>query len=215
MLPTIGTVRPNAPITWPFSTAANFNMARHHILPYNTLRDLWNQLVQTFADTHWPESRLAIRQFLMLCNNRLPDVDPMLEALRRGQLTVVQCNVLAETAVWAAWNIVDGPKNRSDDPGDSGLDRFTFGVTQEEFARMGTIEEVFRAIEQFQRVIRPQAVNLRVLADALNVARFGLSFVENPIPFRADMWERDPDGRWRKRRSGEQFLTAAFRSSNG
>ena len=55
--------------------------------------------------------------------------------------------MLEETAVWAAWNVVDGPKNRSDDPHDTYLDRFTFGVTKEEFDRMDVIEGLYGAFE--------------------------------------------------------------------
>jgi hypothetical protein len=211
MLPIIGTTRPNAPITWSFSTAENFNMARHHILPYNTLRNLWNNLVRCFYDTQFAEARVAIRQFLMVCNSRLPHVDSLLDKLRRDQLSVVECNVLEETAVWAAWNVVDGPKNRSDDPHDTYLDRFTFGVTKEEFDRMDVIEGLYGAFEHFNRLVQPTAGDLRILAETLKLARLTLALVECPIPFRPDMWEREADGRWRKRRSGEQFLKAGAR----
>lgn len=183
-------------------------MARHHILPYNTLRDLWNKLVRSFFETQFAEARVAIRQFLMLCDSRFAHVDTLLDRLRRNQLTVVECNVLEETAVWAAWNVVDGPKNRSDDPHDTYLDRFTFGVTREEFARMDVIEGLYGAFEHFNRLVQPTAGDLRVLAETLKLARLSLGPVERPIPFRPDMWEKETDGRWRKRRSGEQFLKA-------
>lgn len=207
MLPIIGNTRPNAPNTWPFSRSDNFNMARHHILPYNALRDTWNCLVQTFTSTQLAEARTAIRQFLGACNHRLADVDKLLDRMWDGKLTVVECNVLEEAAVWSAWNIVDGPKHRSDDPGDSYMDRFTFGITIEEFRRMAAIEDLYLALQRFLAAA-PTATSLRALIDELTVARMSFTFVDRPIPFRPEMWEREPDGLWHKRRSGEQFLTA-------
>jgi hypothetical protein len=211
MLPIIGVNRPNAPFSWPLSTAPGINMARHHILPYNTLRDLWNRLVDCFHGTQIAEARTAIRQFLITCDGRLPHVDVMLDKLRRDELTVVECNILEEAAIWAAWNLVDGPKNRSDDPDDTYIDRFTFGVTREEFGRMGVIEGLYRSFLQFNSSVQPTATDLRTLAEALKTARLTLAGIDRPIPFRPDMWEREADGRWRKRRSGEQFLQAGAR----
>lgn len=206
MVPIIGSLRPNAPITWPFSRSAAFNMARHHILPYNTLRDTWNHLVRAFTSSQLAEARTAIRQYLGTCNHTLGNVDTLLDRMRANQLTVSECNILAETAVWSAWNIVDGPSRRSDDPGDSYMDRFTFGITPAEFRRMRAIEELYLALRAFVGAPEPTAGSLRALTGHLSVARMSFAFVDRPIPFRADMWEHDGHGLWRKRRSGEQFL---------
>lgn len=211
MLPIIGGIRPNAPVQWPFSRAASFSMARHHILPYNTLQDVWNRLVRSLVDTELAEARVAARQFLTMCNRKLTNIDTLLEQTRRGQLTVVDCTTMEESAVWAPWNIVDGPNRRSDDPGDSYVDRFTFGITPEEFSRMAVIERLYLTFEQFSRVAQPDEAEFRMLVDSVSVARMSLGFVERPIPFRPEMWEREADGRWHKRRSGEQFLKAAAR----
>jgi hypothetical protein len=203
MLPTIGAIRPNAP--WPANRAATFNMTRHHILPYNLLRDTWNLLIAAFTATQLAEARTAIRQFLGVCNHRLPNVDTLLDRMRANHLTVPECNLLAETAVWSAWNIVEGPSLRSDDPGDSGLDRFTFGVTFDEFKRMGVIENLYHALQQFAALPAPTAASLRTLIGELGVPRMTFTFVDHPIPFRPEMWEKEGT-LWHKRRSGEQFL---------
>lgn len=207
MLPIIGNAhRPNAPNTWPFSQADTFNMSRHHILPYDILRDAWNNLINVFIDTHLGEARVATRQFILLCKYRLPNIENTLDRLRDNDLTVVECNALEETAVWAPWNIVDGPANRSDDPQNAYMDRFTFGVTVEEFARMRVLERLYRALQQFNAIIPSPAPSLRALSDTLSEVRLEIGLVEYPIPFRPQMWEREPDGRWHKRRSGERFL---------
>jgi hypothetical protein len=205
MLPLIGN-RPNAPNTWPFSTAPTFNMARHHILPYNVLRDAWNNLVNVFVETQHSEARTAIRQFMMLCDPRLTNIEETLERLRHNEMSVVECNTYETIAVWAPWNIVDGPANRSDDPRDAYLDRFTFGVTRAEFARMDVLERLYNALQFFNNVAPPPPLNLALLAETLNHTRREIGFVELPIPFREGMWERQVDGRWAKRRSGEQFI---------
>ena len=202
MLPII-TERPNAP--WPGNRADTFNMKRHHIVPYNMLRDTWNCLVRAFTETQLPEARTAIRQFLGVCNHRLPNVDTLLDRMRANQLTVPECNLLMETAVWSAWNIVEGPGTRSDDPGDDGLDRFTFGITMEEFRRMRVIDDLFESLQRFLAAPPANAVALRTLINDLIVPRATFTFVDVPIPFRPEMWELEY-GFWHKRRSGEQFL---------
>jgi len=205
MLPYIAG-RPNAPNTWTFSRAATFNMARHHILPYNVLRDAWNNLVTAVVETQDQEARVAIWQFVMLCDPRYPAIEPMLERLRADQLDVVECNALGTIAVWSPWNIVDGPSNRSDDPGDAYLDRFTFGVTRAEFQRMGALERLYDALMFFNNVVPPPAANLAMVTEAIRIARLEFGFVEVPIPFRTEMWEQQPGGLWAKRRSGDQFI---------
>jgi hypothetical protein len=205
MLPTIGPERPSAPKVWP-SSRAEFGLERHHILPYSVLRDIWNSLLHSFTTTNFAEARVAVRQYLRLCNNQSPDIEDLLTRLRGRVLSVIECNVLAQSAVWAAWNIVEGPRNRSDDPHARELDRFTFGITREEFRRMSVIESLFHAMELFNAIGDPGANDLGTLTTAISLARSSLSFVRHPIPFRPEMWEQEPGGRWHKRRSGEQFL---------
>lgn len=180
---------------------------RHHILPYNTLADTWNRLAHAFTGTQLPEARTAIRQFLGTCNHRLGGVDALLDRMRKNELTVPEGGLLCETAVWSAWNIVEGPRLRSDDPRGAGLDRFTFGVTPEEFRRMHTIEILYGDLQRFLAAPTADPATLRALTDSLVVPRRTFAFVDRPIPFRPEMWELE-HGYWHKRRSGEQFLTA-------
>ena len=76
---------------------------------------------------------------------------------------------------------------------------------------MAVIEDLYLALERFVAAGQPTAASLRALTDQLLVPRSTFSFIDRPIPFRAEMWEREETGLWHKRRSGEQFLTAIVR----
>jgi hypothetical protein len=199
MLPIITNVRPNAPQGWAHSAAA-LNLVWHHVLPYNTLRDVWNLLVNAFHDTQLPEARTAIRQYLRLCRRSLPDLDALLGRLKKDTLTAWECESLASAAVWPAWNIVEGPKSRSDDPGNTYIDRFTAGLTPDESVRMRGVERFYLSISTYASLRVVTAADLSGIALAAASARAVLAGADKPIPFRESMWERGEDGRWRKQR---------------
>jgi hypothetical protein len=132
MLPMIvAGARPNSPIIWERSQS-NINLAWHHVLPFCELGGFWNNLVMQCYDTHLPEARTALRHYLLLCNRKLFDVDTWIDRIRKQDLEVAECGWLATTAVWPAWNIVEGPATRlrTDDPGDRFIDRYTHGLTR-------------------------------------------------------------------------------------
>jgi len=185
---------------------ANISLERHHILPFHVIRTTWNRLVEAFATTQSSEARTAVRQFISMCGLRLPNIEVTLDQLRADQLDNVACTVLETNATWAPWNIVYGPADRSDDPGDEYLDRFTFGITAAEAARMRVIETLYEALVQFNSLRPPSPLSLGLLAETLRYTRSEIGPVDLPIPYRPDMWERQPDGRWAKRRSGEQII---------
>jgi hypothetical protein len=106
-------------------------MSWHHVIPFAVLRGVWNRLVDQHIATQLPEARVAIRQYLQLCDSTLPKVDQMLDRMRAENkdyrraghhdlrpLDIVETNELATAATWPAWNAVEGPKTRSDDPED-------------------------------------------------------------------------------------------------
>ena len=199
-----------APLVWGALGPGN---AWHHIIPYSTLCSVWNALVDQHIATELPEARVALRQYLALCDRDLPNLDGLVDRIRAARadlrraghnvlmpLTVAESNQLGTAAVWPAWNIVEGPANRSDDPQDRDLDRFTAGLTAEEMGRMRAIETLYGALRVFVGAgPAPGASAMRSVGEAAQMARNVLN-VNRPIRFRADLWEQGPDRRWKKRR---------------
>lgn len=187
-------------------------MSWHHIIPFSLLREVWNRLVDRHLATDWPEARVAIRQYLLLSDRNQPRLDEYISRMRANEpghkragnnpllaLDVPEVNELATLAVWPAWNAVEGPKNRTDDPKDRYFDRFTFGLTAEEAARMQAIEKLFEQLRMFAGELEPGPESLRRLADTASIFRPHL-LCDLPIPFRAEMWVQEKDGTWHKRR---------------
>jgi hypothetical protein len=186
-------------------------MAWHHIIPFAALQTVWNRLVDQFIETQIPESRTAIRQYLLLSGANDPGLEQQLNRMRAGAqrraghhillpLNDGEVLKLQEFAVWPAWNAVEGPRgeNRTDDPGGAALDRFTCGLTPEQSTRMRTIEALFRQLQAFIACgENPGPAALRSLAQAASAARATLQGAK-PIEYRPDMWVPDGPGKWRK-----------------
>lgn len=205
-----------SPLRW---GSARPGMAWHHIIPFSLLREVWNRLVDQHIATELAEARVAIRQYLLLADRDLRDVDALIDRMRaenRAQkragyhlqpLSVSEAHQLATAAVWPAWNCVEGPQRRSDDPHDRYIDRFTSGLTADEAARMRMIELLFGQLQAFANGSRsPGSSALRALAQAASGARPALR-CEVPIRYRPEMWIQDTAGRWCKRRDGERANT--------
>jgi hypothetical protein len=137
-------------------------MSWHHIIPRSLLRDVWNSLVDRHIATELAEARLAIRGYLLLSNRNLANADFLIDRIRAENtsqrraghhhlqpLTVAEAHQLGTAAVWPAWNAVEGPQRRSDDPQDRYFDRFTAGLTAPEAARMRAIEVLFGHLQTF------------------------------------------------------------------
>jgi hypothetical protein len=199
-------------------------MSWHHIIPFSVLREVWNRLVDQRISTQLHEARVAIRQYLMLSDPNMANIDGLIDRMRSenteqgaentyqrrasasGQqlrpLEVNETNQLKTAATWQAWNVVEGPTARADDPGDYYLDRFTAGLSAGEATRMRAIEQLFRGFQSFRCWgPAPSATALRLLSDSVSMAR-ALVRCDLPIRYRTDMWVKDNAGAWRKRRDG-------------
>jgi hypothetical protein len=197
-------------------------MAYHHIIPFSLLRDVWNRLVDQHIATTIPEARVAIRQYLLLADRKLLNIDALIDRMRADNLVqrrathnhlppldVPEALLLATAAVWPAWNIVEGPQRRSDDPRDHYFDRFTSGLTGEESIRMVMIERLFGQFQSFASVVPvPDANSLRSFAAEVAAVR-PIVCCESPIRYRPEMWIQGEDGLWRKRRDGERYTAGA------
>jgi hypothetical protein len=191
-------------------------MSWHHIIPASVLAGVWNSLVDRHVGTHLPEARVALRQYTLLASRNLPDVDRVLDRMRAGSmprprtghgplaaLDVVEVHQLTTAVVWPPWNIVEGPSNRSDDPKDECLDRFTYGLSAGETTSMRAIELLYSEFENFPNAGSvPGPAALRALSTAISRYRQFL-ICDGPIRYRPEMWVRNADGSWRKRRGGD------------
>jgi hypothetical protein len=186
-------------------------MTWHHIIPCAVLIAVWNRLVDAHINTAVPEARTAIGQYLRLCDGGLPNLEDLVDRIRAANetqrrtihhqlrpLDVAEANQLQTAAMWPAWNAVQGPRNRSDDPQDRYFDRFTAGLTAEEKSRMNAIEMLFGQLQTFA-AIQVDPATLRALANTASIARSTLGRAV-PIQYRADMWVEERDRRWRKNR---------------
>jgi len=220
MNPKIGSQRPPAPLRWGLSPASvkiggkSTGVAWYHIIPFSLLRTVWNQLVDQQINTQLPEARVAIRQYLVLADARLQNVDALVDRIRAENttqrraghnnlqpLTVVEADQLASVAAWPAWDVVEGPTPRSDDPGDQ-LDRFTVGLLPAEIAQMKALEHLFSAFKQFANAGPGSgASGLSTLSHELAIERSNVAR-ELPIRLRAEMWVEDGT-KWRKNRSAD------------
>ena len=200
----IGNERPPAPQTgaWRRSTVPGIQLMYHHVMPVALLREVWNYLVEQAQATQGAAVHTALRQFLALFATRtLPDLEPLVAGIIQDRTDNLNGVRIVSAIVWAPWNIVEGPANRSDDPGDHYLDRFTHGLTRQEALRMRRIEELYHDLQDFLG-----SHSFTTLTLAVNAARMDL-VCDGPIPFRrAEMWEEAGVGLWQKRRSGEQII---------
>ncbi len=190
----------------------------HHVIPYSTLRDVWNRLVDLHINTQLPEARTAIRQYMALCDRNLPMLDSLIDRMRaenRDQrraahnflrpLDIAEVLQLTTAAVWPAWNTVEGPSRRNDDPGDE-FDNFSCGLTQEELSRMKAAQHLFQSMRIFLAG-NLGTRGLRPLSDAIMTLRSAL-WSDDPIRYKESMWFKEPSGFWRKRRLTDGVLPA-------
>jgi hypothetical protein len=190
-------------------------MSWHHMIPHAVLIACW-ELIEGQLSTDLKEAQTAAFQYLTLCNRELPAVQGILRRLRTGStdrdpkltphriashatvagLQIHERYEVERAVSWPPWNAVEGPRDRSDDPGDR-LEIFLYGGTERDHSRMRAIEQLYRAMEQFRQT-GAGAVSLAQFKSSIQVARDTLQF-EQPIEFKADMWVKSEGGNWKRR----------------
>ncbi|MEO8592752.1 MAG: hypothetical protein ABI759_05495 [Candidatus Solibacter sp.] len=186
-------------------------MSWHHVIPRIVLRDCFNLLLDQHMAQDWPEARKALRQFLSLVRREWPDLDQLLDSMRadtrpRASHTpwrpldyVQDIMPLHAAVIWPAWNIVQGPSSRSDNPGSGIFDRFQYGLTAPQPYRMRAIEGLFPRLKDFcASGPAPNRGALAILAEAVSNARPQV-YDDRPVPFLPAMWVKENGGLWHKR----------------
>lgn len=196
---------PQAP--WPHPKAG-INLKWHHVIPFPTLRDCWEALA---ANLDQGRCRVAIESYLRLL--KVETSRGWVKEMAAKKLSFERGQVLERRIVWPAWNSVEGPAFRTDDPG-SNLDEFTAGLTAPERNRQERIKELFIEMRRFN----PASAGETMSESSVEAVVIVMNQVErtlvagDAIHFRAAMWmetsepAKIPRGaanvRWWKKTSG-------------
>lgn len=171
-------------------------MAFHHIIPRSILIRVFNRLLEAHIHSAGSEARTCLYQFLALCNRNHPGLERIADRLRTdpsaprraghnplAPLSVPELTEVHRSVIWPAWDVVEGPAQRGDDPGDYYMDRFTAGLQADETLQMRAIEALFPALE-----VAANSGPSAALTSSISAARNALNR-PTPIRFRADMWD--------------------------
>lgn len=128
--------------------------------------------------------------------------------MENGALTFDQQLELDRRVTWPKWNIVEGPGNRSDDPGE-GFDFYSHGITLSEAQRQALLAGLNGFLLQFN-----DATVLTTPSPTLILGLFNLLInLERNLEsgtiifFDAGMWVApEGAGQWRKRTSPPRYV---------
>ncbi len=186
----IGQIHPQCPWT------VGAGMAFHHVIPRSILIRVFNRLLADHVQSAEAEARTCLFQFLALCSRNHPDLERMVDRLRSdpraprraghnpiAPLAIHELTEVHRSVIWPAWDVVEGPAQRGDDPADHYLDRFTVGLTGEESGQMRAIETLFPALTH--------AIGAGPSGSLSSSIRAGRQALQRstPIRFRAGMWD--------------------------
>lgn len=208
----------------PIAKGAPAGRALHHVIPQSLLWAVRDRLYIQWVESQYPEAQVALRQFLSLSSrldrraNHDPveagqdplrvDVEGLIDRMRSEKLTTgrrpeklndVGVEHLDSAAIWPRCNLVEGPKERSDNPKKDEFDHFMYGLNLREQNRMRALKALYVAYQQFVVEAFPSRNKLRVLAEEIRLFK-SLVNLDEYVAFRFDMWIKDKDGTWRKRR---------------
>lgn len=206
--------RPPAPQAWNHTVYGTppVQFLWHHIIPYSALRNCWNALA-----THHEQNRkaaIALQIFMRMLGFDQPRVKGLLAIMAAGRVGVIEQQEIETAVAYPPWDIVEGPKNRADDPDDD-FDEFTAGLSPAERNRMGKLQSLFEGLKIFNQAASGVGdLQDRVFVTAANemsqVER-NLQECTRFIPFRPAMWQMvQPAGQpdplpaaavWKKRRA--------------
>jgi len=204
-------VRPPAP--WKKSDA-KINLTWHHLIPYAMMFDCWEALAR---NQKLGKCQVALQSYLRLVKAENPRA--ILRSMEAGSLSFAAQEDLWRRLAWPAWNIVEGPSKRTDDPKDNhSLDEFTSGLTISEFNRQRKIKDLFLAIRIFNEASGGGPVSENAaqgVANVMNNAERTL-VAGDVIRYRPIMWAEskpplnasldDQKVKWWKKKSGSKFI---------
>jgi hypothetical protein len=201
------------PAPWPKSEAG-INLSWHHVIPYAMMCDCWQALARNQG---LGKCQVALQSYLRIVKVENPRA--VLKAMAAGSLAFEGQEHLERKLAWPAWNIVEGPARRSDDPKNNHtLDAFTSGITVSESNRQGKVRDLFIAFGIFNEATAGGRVSedaAQAVANVMNNAERTL-VAGDVIRYRAAMWaeSKPPLGAsledqkltWWKKKSGVSFI---------
>jgi hypothetical protein len=187
-------------------------MIWHHVIPYSLMRNCWNVLASNHSGN--AKAKNALQIYMQLLGIDRESGKELIRTMANGTVGMDHHERIAKAVAYAPWNIVEGPKNRSDDPGED-FDAYRIGLFPSELNRHGKLKVLFNALKLFNDAI----ARLKFVIDDpfINVANELSPMIGNTenatrlIPFRETMWMiAQPAGqepialhlsKWKKRRS--------------
>jgi hypothetical protein len=181
-------------------------MGLHHVIPRDIIRQAWNAFIsnkawgvlETWAQLLRLEEQIENLQGPLGRNQKLGmGADwlrgPRTKPLEPGDSAILTIDDFQRHLAWSAWNLVEGPVHRNDDPG-NGFDGFDKG----RFPRFFTLAEIdaqFRlcAAEKNELSKQRQTLVARVLKNARPKLRGA-----QVIPFQEAWWQLAQKGVYNK-----------------
>src|SRR6516164_9625002 len=163
--------RSSAPATWRSDgrPPGNISRAFHHVIPLRDLSDTWQGLRRGLRLGQRGPFFWAIDKYMSMlgvAGNRQKKIEQMMKDEGFVDQHYVKEDISSKLD-WPAWDVVEGPANRADDPG-SGFDQFLYGMTPEEKMRQSDIHLLYEAMDAFLRRYRSLEAYTYPLSDPLS-----------------------------------------------
>jgi len=172
-----GTIQPGSgrldpPPSWGAHTVynhngANLDMAWHHVIPWDTLRNFWNKILLLNHDPDayfWKDKSQKKRspnlnevkiygKILIEYLKYLKFANPqsIVDRMKSNNFKGEAKDEFLQKIIWQKWNIVEGPKGdlRSDDPGSSQIDKFKTGLDEKEQGCHTALQALYDKMKDF------------------------------------------------------------------
>jgi hypothetical protein len=187
-------------------------MTWHHVIPYSVLRDCWNALANHQRTNS--KARVSLQIYMRLLGFEHASAKALIKAMADGALGSGAQERIETAVAYPPWDIVEGPRNRVDDPGDD-FDEYSAGLSATEQSRHEKLHSLFNGLKILNRATEgvgelDDRMFVKVANDMFVVER-NLQNAKQFIKFRESMWRMiEPPGRiplipaaaaWRKKRS--------------
>jgi len=137
-------------------------MGFHHVVPFAKVFHCWNFLAFNVGVNKCPP---VMETFLRLVGAPAKE---WRKAIQEGILADDQQADLEIKLTYPGWNIIEGPKARSDDPADS-FDEYTHGITIAEANRQARLRDLHQELRQYNAAAAKETANPEKLTHLLHV----------------------------------------------
>ncbi|HWD97846.1 MAG TPA: hypothetical protein VG345_02365 [Bryobacteraceae bacterium] len=166
-------------------------MVWHHVIPYWTLRDCWNTLASHQRNN--AKAKVALHILMRLIGFEHEVAKHMMQAMSEGRLPIDLQGKIEVAVAYPVWDVVEGPKNRTDDPGEL-FDEFFAGLSASEEVRHRRLKDIFLGMVAFNEAtaaiehIKDEVFN--GVANQMSVVERSLRSCSQLIRFRESIWQK-------------------------